>query len=136
MKSFSVSGVIRGIILSIIIFFALTAVFSLISLRFDDPEAYLSLFSGIVLAVSVFAGAMAASKGNRKLTCLLFGAAAFLIFGGVGSFWAGGIRFPLIKAAIIVLSAFAGCIACKRNGSTASSAKRRKNVKKRYGTYR
>ena len=136
MKSFSVSELARGIILSIIIFFALTAVFSLISLRFDDPEEYLSLFSGIVLAVSVFAGAMAASKGNRKVTCLLFGAAALLLFGGVGSFWAGGIRFPLMKAAIIVLSAFAGCIVCKRERGTVTSAKRRKNVKKRYGAYR
>ena len=136
MKSFSVVGVVRGIIISIVIFFALTAVFSVVSLRFEDPEEYLALFSGIILAVSVFVGAMAASKGNRKLTCLAYGAAVLLIFGAVGVFWVEGSRFPLIKAAIILLSAFAGCIVRKRNGNTASSVKRRKNVKKRYGAYR
>ena len=136
MKSFSLAGIVRGMILSIILFFALTAVFSLVSLRFDDPEAYLPLFSGVSLAISVFAGAMAASKRGGKLTCLIFAVIMLLLFGGVGSFWAGEISFPLIKAAIIGLSAFAGCVIRKMDSGAASSAKRRKNVKKRYGAYR
>ena len=136
MKSFSLAGLVRGIILSAITFLALTSAFSIIALRFDDPEEYLSLFSGMVLAVSAFAGAMAVSKKNGKMTCLSFTLLYLLIFWAVGSVLSDGMSFSFIKAVIIVLSAFAGCVIRKGNSGTASSARRRKNVQKRYRAYR
>ena len=134
MKSFSLIGLVRGLAVALAVFFAASALFSFISLNFDDPEKYLSLFAGIVLAIAVFLGAWAASK-ESALTGLALGALLLLAHRVIGAAFAGTGDLSWIKMVIIILSAVAGSMVHKKKGTSVSSDRRRKNIRKRYGAY-
>ena len=125
MKSFSLIGLIRGITVSLAVFFAASSVFSFVSLKLDDPSKYLPLFSGIALAVSVFFGACAASKNNKFLTGLALGIILLALHKIVGAVWFKGNGLTWIKAMIIVLSAITGSMFHRKNSSSLSSDRRR-----------
>ena len=135
MKSFSLIGLIRGTIVSFAVFFAVSAALSFVSLRMDDPSKYLPLFSGIAVALSVFFGACAASKNNKFLTGLTIGIILLALHKLVGAVWFNGDGLTWIKAMIIVLSAITGSMFHRKNGTSFSSDRRRKNIRKRYSAY-
>lgn len=135
MKSFSLTGLIRGLAVSLAVFFAAAAVLAFISLKMDDPNKYLPLFSGIVPAVSAFLGACAASKNNKFLTGLALGLIILALHKIVGAVWFENDGLTWIKAVIIALSAVAGSMFHKKSGTSVSSDRRRKNIRRRYGAY-
>ena len=135
MKSFSLIGLLRGLAVFFAVFFAAAAALSFISLKLDDPNKYLPLFSGIVPAVSVFFGACAASKNSNFLTGLALGILVLIIHRIVGAIWFNDDASSWIKAIIILLSAITGSIFHKKRGTSAISDRRRKNIRKRYGAY-
>ena len=134
MKSFSLIGLVRGLAVALAVFFAASALFSFISLNLDDPEKYLSLFAGIVLAIAVFLGAWAASK-ESALTGLALGALLLLAHRIIGAAFAETGDLSWIKMVIIILSAVAGSMVHKKKGTSVSSDRRRKSIRKRYGAY-
>ena len=133
MKSFSLAGLLRGLAVSLSVFFAAAALLSFVSLKMDDPSKYLPLFSGIVPAVSAFFGACAASKNNRFLTGLALGVIILALHKAVGAIWFEGDGLSWMKAVIIALSAVAGSMFHKKSENSVSSDRRRKDIRRRYG---
>ena len=135
MKSFSLTGLLRGLVVSLAIVFSAAALLSFVSLKTNDPSKYLPLFSGMVPALAVFFGACAASKNNRFLTGLALGIVVLAIHKIVGSVWFESDGLTWIKAVIIALSAVAGSMFHKKSGNSASSDRRRKIIRRRYSAY-
>ena len=122
--------------------FSLCSAILLLSLCFiaektSDPTQYVSVFSNATLFLSAFIGGRAtASENSRLLSGLIFGLCATLILFLVSLITSSVDSISAVRMLLTVLLSILGALSKKSRPALRSSAKKRKNIAKRYGAYR
>ncbi len=134
MKSLFFRSAIRGILVAIICWGVMLAVFALIALRFDDPTK----LSAILASAALFVGATVAGRAasfdadSRLITASLCGlmiALPVLLCSIILSAWSAP---SLLRLVITVICAAIGFLSKNSTPTSRSSIKRRKAIAKKY----
>lgn len=137
MKPLFLKETLKGLLSALLIWGVLLTLFSLISLKFEDPDKLLSLFSNIALFAGALFGGRIASRDseNKLLTGLITGCAVMLpvlLVSLIISDWGAS---SLLRLALTVAAVILGAISRRSTEKAPSSGKRRKEMAKKYGAY-
>ncbi len=134
MKLIFFRKILYGLIAGAAVTGALLLIFALVLSKQDDPNQNLKVFS----LISLLAGAMIGGKvattqmEARALQGLFFGLVFTLMILLPSTIMSDFDGFSVIKMLLCVVLAFTGAMIGKKTRSSGNSARRRKNVMKRY----
>lgn len=109
----------------------------LVAIRFEEPSSLVPVFSGAALLLSAFlcGRASASEKYNRILSGLISGLAAMLLILLITLVFSSlDVDAPL-RMALTVLISVLGAVSKKSGEKVKGSARKRKNIQKRYASY-
>ncbi len=129
---------VKGLAIFALCSVSLIFILCFIAIQFDDPEQLVLIFSNIALFLSAFLGGrFSVGKNGKKfisgLIVGIFGALIILLLSLILSSF-DAVSF--LRMALTVLVSVLGALSKKSVEKQPSSAKKRKNIAKRYGAYR
>ncbi len=137
MKLLFLKETLKGLLCALLVWGVLLTLFSLISLKLEDPDKLLALFSNIALFAGALIGGRVASRDseNKLLTGLITGCAIMLpvlLVSLILSDWGAA---SLLRLVLTVVAAILGSVSRRSGDRAPSSGKRRKEIAKKYGAY-
>ena len=131
-------GTLKGITVFLIIASSLLFLLCFAALRFDEPAAFIPLFSNIALFLSAFFGGRfsVSNAAGKLISGLVFGISLALILMIISLLFSSVDGMFLSRMLLTVLVSVLGALSGKKRDRIKSSTIKRKSIVGRYGAYR